>query len=269
MRAKVLLVCAALPALLFAQVPTVDDGGVVNAASFTRGQAVAPGSLISIFGSNLASDLAVAGSVPLSSSLLDVSVTFNGIPAPLLFVSREPAQINAQVPWETLGGGVGGGTATVVVRRGNLSSQPREIQIAPASPGIFTTQFGVGPAIAINADGSLAAPENSIPGLRTRPARIGEVIVVLGTGLGRVDPPAQTAHASVDALRRTMTTPTVLIGGREATVHFSGLAPEFVGVNQLNVAIPEGVQPGNAVPIQLRMGGITTSDRVTIAVAAN
>jgi uncharacterized protein (TIGR03437 family) len=155
------------------------------------------------------------------------------------------------------------------VRRGNLSSQPREIQIAPSSPGIFTTQFGVGPAIAINADGSLAAPENSIPGLRTRPARIGEVIVVLGTGFGQVDPPAVTAHASVDALRRTMTTPTVLIGGREATVHFSGLAPEFVGVNQLNVGIPEGVQPGTAVPIQLRMGGITTSDRVTIAVAAN
>jgi uncharacterized protein (TIGR03437 family) len=150
-----------------------------------------------------------------------------------------------------------------------VSSEPRQIQVGPASPGIFTLESGVGIAIAINADGSLAAPENSIPNFRTRPARAGEVIVVLATGLGQVDPPAVTAHASVDALRRTMTTPTVLIGGREATVHFSGLAPEFVGVNQLNVGIPEGVQPGNAVPIQLRMGGITTSDRVTIAVAGN
>jgi uncharacterized protein (TIGR03437 family) len=137
------------------------------------------------------------------------------------------------------------------------------------APGIFSVQSGVGAAIAINGDGTLAAPENSIPGLRTRPARIGEVIVVLATGLGQVDPPAVTAHPSIDALRRTMTTPTVLIGGREAIVHFSGLTPEFVGVNQLNVGIPEGVQPGSAVPIQLRMGAITTSDRVTIAVAGN
>ena len=262
-----LLVCAAIPSRLCAQVPSVSDGGVLNAASFARGQAVAQGSLISIFGSNLASDLAVAGSVPLSTSLADVSVTFNDIPAPILFVTGD--QINAQLPWNTLGGGVGSGTATVVVKRGNLTSEPRQIQIGPVSPGIFAVEFGVGAAIAINADGSLAAPENSIPGIRTRPARIGDVIVVLATGLGQVDPPAQTAHASLDALRRTMATPTVLIGGREATVHFSGLTPEFVGVNQLNVAIPEGVQPGNAVPIQLRMGGITTSDRVTIAVAGN
>ena len=266
MRAMVLLVCAALPWLLCAQVPSVSEGGVVNAASFTQGQAVTQGSLISIFGNDLASRLAQADSVPLSNSLADVeSVTFNGIPAPILFVS--PGQINAQLPWNTLGGGVGSGTATVVVRRGNLSSEPRQIQIGPVSPGIFA--LGSGAAIAINADGSLAAPENSIPGFRTRPARAGEVIVVLGTGLGQVDPPAQTAYPSVDALRRTMTTPTVLIGGREATVHFSGLAPEFVGVNQLNVSVPEGVQPGNAVPLQLRMGGITTADSVTIAVAAN
>jgi len=179
-----------------------------------------------------------------------------------------PEQINAQLPWETLGGG-GSGSATVVVRRGNLSSEPRQVQIGPMAPGIFSLESGVGAAIAINGDGTLAAPENSIPGLRTRPARTGEVIVVLGTGFGQVDPPGRTANASVDALRRTMTTPTVLIGGREATVHFSGLTPEFVGVNQLNVGIPEGVQPGNAVPIQLRMGGITTSDRVTIAVGGN
>jgi uncharacterized protein (TIGR03437 family) len=266
----VLLVCAALSSLLHAQVPSVADGGVLNAASFAQGQAVTQGSLVSIFGSNLASRLAQADSIPLSTSLADVTVTFNGIPAPILFVSPDPSgQINAQVPWETMGGGVGSGTATVVVRRGNVSSEPRQIPIAPVSPGIFTTQFGVGPAIAINGDGTLAAPENSIPGLRTRPARIGEVIVVLATGLGQVDPPGRTANASVDALRRTMATPTVLIGGREATVHFSGLAPEFVGVNQLNVGIPQGVQPGNAVPIQLRMGSITTSDRVTIAIAGN
>jgi len=70
MRTMMLLVCAALPSLLSAQVPSVADGGVLNAASFVRGQAVAQGSLISIFGSNLASRLAQADSV----SAIDVSL---------------------------------------------------------------------------------------------------------------------------------------------------------------------------------------------------
>ena len=140
------------------------------------------------------------------------------------------------------------------------------MQIGPVSPGIFAAN---GIAIAINPDGSLAAPENSIPGVPTRPARIGDVLIVLGTGFGEVDSPAQTGNNSVDRLRTNKTTPAVLIGGRAATVHFSGLAPQFVGVNQLNISVPEGVQPGSAVPIQLQVGGITTTDRVTIAVRAN
>jgi len=79
------------------QTPSVPAGGVINAASGASVTApVAPGSLVSIFGSNLASGLAQADSIPLSTSLNSVSVTFNGIPAPLLFVSG--GQINAQLP---------------------------------------------------------------------------------------------------------------------------------------------------------------------------
>jgi len=72
--------------------------------------------------------------------------------------------------------------------------------------------------------------------------------------------------ASLDALRRTTTVPTVLIGGRQAQVPFSGMSPQFPGVNQINAVVPEGVQPGNQVPIQLMVGGVTTSNQVTIAV---
>ena len=63
-----------------AQVPTVADGGVLNGASFAKGQAVTPGSLISIFGSNLASHIAQADTIPLSNTLGGVSVQFvNGV----------------------------------------------------------------------------------------------------------------------------------------------------------------------------------------------
>ena len=265
MRTLTLWFCAACPSLVLAQIPAISEGGILNGASFAPGQAVARGSLVSIFGTDLAGGLTSASSIPLSTTLADVSVTFNGMAAPILFVS--PGQINAQIPWEVLGGGASSGMATAIVRRGGASSQPRDFQIAPFSPGIFSVQFGVGNAIAVNPDGSLAAPENSIMGVRTQPARIGDTIIVYANGLGVTDPPGRTANNSVDALRRTTTVPTVLIGGVEAQVPFSGLAPEFVGVNQLNVVVPSGVMPG-VVPIQLRMGGITTTDQVTIAIRA-
>ena len=68
-------------------------------------------------------------------------------------------------------------------------------------------------------------------------------------------------------MRRTLVTPEVLIGGMAAPVTFSGASPQFVGVNQVNVTIPSGVPIGDRVPLQLRLGGITTTDRVTIAVS--
>jgi uncharacterized protein (TIGR03437 family) len=57
-----------------------------------------------------------------------------------------------------------------------------------------------------------------------------------------------------------------MIGGVTAQVEFSGLSPQFVGVNQLNVVVPN-TAAGNSVPLQLMVGGITTSNAITMAVA--
>src|SRR5215469_6798333 len=99
-------------------------GGVVNGASFVKGQAVAPGSLISIFGTDLATGVAAADSIPLSNSLGGVSVKFvNGgtsIAAPLLYVQSN--QINAQVPWDLLPGGVSSQVNVVVTNNGATSA---------------------------------------------------------------------------------------------------------------------------------------------------
>jgi uncharacterized protein (TIGR03437 family) len=65
----------------------------------------------------------------------------------------------------------------------------------------------------------------------------------------------------------TLTQPTVTIGGRNADVSFSGLAPGFVGLYQVNVKVPDGAAPGNAVPVVLTIGG-ATSNTATIAIAA-
>lgn len=248
--------------------PSMPAGSVLNAASFNRGQAVAPGSLVSIFGTNLGTGLSLADSVPLSTALGGTSVTFNNIPAPMLFVSHAETgdQINAQIPWE-----VQGNSAQVVVTQGNRSSSPQTVQLTSAAPGIFSVNFGTGQAIAYgNLNGLIAAAPGAIPGLNTAPAKINDqgTLVILATGLGPVDPPVQTgANVTDGKLHSAVTTPQVLVGGVPAQVVFAGMTPQFVGVYQLNIIVAPGTPTGNAVPLQIRTNGITTTDQVTIAVS--
>jgi uncharacterized protein (TIGR03437 family) len=264
------LVASVVATAASAQTPVVDPNRVLNSATYAApgqpGHAVSPGSLVAIFGSELASSLASASSVPLSTQIGDVSVRFGDIPAPLHFVS--PNQINAQLPWELLQGAPTG-TATVVVRRGNANSAPQTVQLAQHSPGIYSLNaMGFGPGFVLNVeDFSFAQPAGSVGTFAARPARVGSAILIYASGLGPVDPPVANGADSRDAQRRTVTMPVVLIGGVEATVLFSGLAPEFPGVYQLNAAVPQGTPAGDAVPLQVRIGGITTSDRITIAVS--
>lgn len=245
----------------YSQTPVVTPGGVSDAAGGIS--PVAPGALVSIYGTNLAAGLAQADTIPLSTNLGNVSVTFNGIPAPLLFVST--GQVNAQLPWNVLSSGTTG-TANIVVTNNGQTSTSMSVPVGPFSPGVFAVNNH---AIAINSDGSVAAAAGSIPGITTRPATTGDPggLVILCTGLGAVNPPvASGANANDGQLHTATTMPTVLIGNKAAQVVFAGLSPQFVGVNQINVAIPAGTPTGSAVPLQIQVGGVTSSAMVTIAV---
>jgi uncharacterized protein (TIGR03437 family) len=244
------------------QAPVITPGGVADAAGFKS--PVAPGALVSIFGTNLAAGLAQADTIPLSTTLGNVSVTFNGIPAPLLFVST--GQVNAQLPWNVLSSGTVG-TANVVVTNNGQVSTSVSVPVGPFSPGIFAIN---GIAVAINSDGSLAAPANAIPGIPTHAAKIGDQagLVILCTGLGAVNPPVTTGDKVTDGqLHTATTTPTVTIGGMAQQVLFAGMSPQFVGVNQINIAVVPGTPTGNSLPLQIQVGGVTTSAQVTIAVS--
>lgn len=239
--------------------PSVASGGVINGASFAKGQVVAPGSAVSIFGNGLAAATVPGSTVPLSTSIGATSVTFNGIPAPLYFVSA--GQVNAQLPWN-----LSTGTANIVVTNGGAASAAIPVQVGTFSPGIFSIPPGAGVAIAINnADGSIAAPAGAISGVNTHPAKAGDAIILYANGLGPVDNTPANGAPSLDRLRNTTSVPTVLVGGKQAQVLFSGLTPQFAGINQVNFVVPTGVT-GNAVPIQLQLGGITSTDQVTIAI---
>src|SRR5262249_44359845 len=101
----------------------------------------------------------------------------------------------------------------------------------------------------------------------THPAHPGDFIVIIATGLGAVHPPIANGQAPNADVRTTLATPTVLIGGIAAEVRFSGLAPWFAGANQINAIVPT-IASGN-VPLQVELGGIRTTDKITIAVDNN
>jgi uncharacterized protein (TIGR03437 family) len=248
-------------------VPGVNAGGVLNSGSYTT-QGVAPGSIVSIFGTNLAASAAAASAIPLPTALSDVtSVTFNNIPAGLYFVSQN--QINAQLPFNVLPGG----TVNIVVTRSNGTSAPQNITVISSSPGIFTTTAnGLGQAFAYdNTTGALAAPAGAAIGsFATAPISVSSrhALIVACTGLGSVTPSIDNYVAASDGiLRYTLLQPTILIGGVPAQPIYSVLSPQFVSEYQIGVTPAANTPTGNAVSLQIQIGGVTTTDQVTIAVA--
>jgi uncharacterized protein (TIGR03437 family) len=205
--------------------------GVVNAASsalFTSG--IAPGELITLYGSNLAPGLKIDGSFP--TTLSGVQVMINSRPAPIYVVS--PGQISAVVPFATteliagiqvINNGVPSNTVTTFV---NLTA-----------PGVFTNPTGgLGSAAALHPDFTLVTA--------AKPAQVGETVAIFVTGLGDVSPAvADGAPGPSSTLSIVTNTILVYIDGQQAVPVFAGLAPGLVGLYQINVTVPSGVHSGN------------------------
>jgi uncharacterized protein (TIGR03437 family) len=242
--------------------PADASNAFVSAANPSGGNAVAPGSIVSLYGDDLASQTAIPDtSNPLPFTLGGVAVTVAGASVPLFFTS--PSQLNFQVPLFALSGQA---STSLTINRGGAKTS-FTVLLKPYSPALFTTrQDGTGQAATlISGTASLAAPAGAFPG--SRPARIGEYISIYATGLGDVtNRPALGSPSPANPLATTLATPSASIGGVPATVTFSGLAPGYAGLYQVNVQVPEGVPTGTDVPIVLTIGGVT-SNTATIAVS--
>jgi uncharacterized protein (TIGR03437 family) len=220
--------------------PSFPAAGVVDAAKFST--PLTPGGMVSLFGTRLASATATATSLPLSGLLAGAQVQVNGNPAPLFFAS--PGQINFQMPFEVQGQT----SAQVRVSVLGINTPEVSVPLAAAAPGLFTTsQDGKGFVVALHG-------ADNTPISASNPARAGETIVVYATGLGAVTPAvASGAPAPSNPLATTQTPATATIGNDAARVVFSGLAPGFVGLYQINLEVPPGAPPAD-VPLVVSIG---------------
>lgn len=243
--------------------PYVPPAGVVNAASYAAGGLI-PGSIVSLFGVSLAPSAEGATS-SLPPTLNGVTVTLNGVKAPLFYVS--PSQINAQVPWEL----TGQSQATLLVLGPDFTSAPQVLTVSPVSPGIFIfTADGHGAVRNAFSPFQVAIPAGMVPGVDSGPVAREGYISIYCTGLGTVSNQPGTgvaAPAFPNPLAETPIKPMVEFGsgGIQVQAIFSGLAPGFVGLYQVDVQIPANAPTGSAVPIRVLMGA-QASNAVTIAI---
>ena len=182
--------------------PSFLPNAIGNSAGLEPRMTIAPGSLITLFGSNLTAGSTLAADphnppYKLAGSILKL----NDITVPLLYAS--PSQINAYVPFDLEPQGTNFDLKLIAAGGGPSGTVTALLMAAEATPGVFTT----------------TATRNSV--------------TLWGTGFGPVQPSGD--------LQTTITKPTVTIAGQSATVLFSGLTPGWIGLYQINVAVPPAI----------------------------
>lgn len=238
--------------------PGFSNASVVNAASFLGG-GVAPGSLVTVFGTSLGptTPAFVGGFDPqtglVPTVLAGTSASFDGVPAPMVFALD--SQINIQAPFEI----AGRAQTSIRITAGGRISDPVVVPVVAAAPGIFQNP-ATGAAVVQNQDGQVntsATPE----------AR-GRVVVIFATGQGVTDPALATgAPAPANPLSGAVGGVSAMIGGRPAQVLFAGMTPGFVGLLQVNAVIAPDAQTGPAVPVSITVNGVSSQPGATISVS--
>jgi uncharacterized protein (TIGR03437 family) len=245
---------------------------VVSASAFGDFSSAAPGSWVEIYGSNLApdtrgwtgTDFTGPGGDTAPITLDGVSVSIGGQAAFVDYISS--AQVNAELPSNI----PTGGPLALTVTNGSATSAPVNLMIKATQPGLLApSNFKIGGnqyVVAQHSDGTYVLPAGAIAGLSTRPAEIGETIVIYGVGFGSVTPniPAGEIVAGDNHLSESLQ---IKFGSTAAQMPlpYYGLAPNFVGLYQFDVVVPS-VASSNLVPLSFTLGGTAGTQTLFTAV---
>jgi uncharacterized protein (TIGR03437 family) len=244
--------------------PEITRECVVNAAGYTGG-GVAPGEIVTVFGSGIGpgvlARLQVGEDGSLATTLADTRILFNGMAAPLLYVSA--TQSGAIVPYAI----ASATTVNVEVEYRGVRSTVLTLPVANSRPGIFSVDgSGAGQGAIVNEDGSLNSPDN--------PAPRGSTVALYATGEGLTDPSVANGLVLTTVLPKPTLPVAVSFDNpieegtlEEATVTYAGgVRGGVAGLLQVNVLIPSWVRPGDAVPVYLRIGGQTADTGAKMAI---
>ena len=224
------------------EAPSVFANGTVHAFSPLVGAPLAPGNIISVYGSNLAVLTGVPAALPLPTTVNGTQVLIGGIKAPIYFTS--PGQVNAQIPYEL----TPNQEYQVVISANGALTTPDPIQLTTAVPGFAA--YADGTAIAQHADGRLVTAKS--------PVIPGEIAIAYLAGLGATGTDVTSGGASPgDVLATPTAIPTLTVGGANAKISFVGLTPGLVGLYQINFEVPAGLSNRNPT-ITVTQAGVTS-----------
>ena len=224
------------------RVPAIAPLGVRNAAAGASADSVAAGSLISIFGANLAPALQIGPPNPLAQTLAGVTVRADDAFLPLLFVS--PGQINAQLP-----SGISLGTHTIAVRWEGKPETVAQILVVRNAPGLFGDNSPDQPVGSfVRASGQAVTPDN--------PARAGEIVSVLGTGLGPyVSQPPDGFLFDETAGYTLQDGVTIVVGDLTIDALYAGRSGAAVGVDAVRFQVPATLPDSPFLQLKIRING--------------
>ena len=228
--------------------PVLTPHATLNGFDPLVGSSLAPGTIVQIYGLNLASSTTQPNSLPLPTVANGTSVIIGGLPAPLFYVS--PTQVNAQIPFELQGNQ----QYQILAQANGAITTPDTIQLSSTTPGIAA--FSNGTIIAQHADGSLVSQGS--------PAKSGEYLVAYLVGLGPVNQPVADGAASPSAtLAVPLAVPVLTINGATYPLLFAGLTPGLVGLYQMNFQVPAGL-PAGTLTLSVTQNANASSNQVTM-----
>ncbi|MBM3725081.1 MAG: hypothetical protein FJW40_06625 [Acidobacteria bacterium] len=218
--------------------PFADPAGVSNAAGETPVEGVAPGSMASVRGANLANTSLTGPRAPLAQTLGGVVVRIAGYPLPgehtvLPLFSIAPARIDFQVPAE-----LPEDRYTLVVTRAGAPDVRAVMKVVRNAPGLFTQRDG-------ELEIALATHASGLPVNSQNPARPGEVITVYGTGFGAYDKPPLDGFPVPEEDPSTITDPIdAMVGDTVVEARQAQAAPGNIGLNIVRFTVPERTGSG-------------------------
>jgi uncharacterized protein (TIGR03437 family) len=241
--------------------------GVQSAGQFGAFPAVAPGSWIEVYGSNLAIDSRpwtggdfVGLAAP--TSLDGTTVTIGGQTAYIDYIGG--GQVNVQVP-----SNVPTGQQPLIVTTAYGTSAAYTVTVNATQPGLYAPSWAlVNGTQYLGAESASFAtfvlPPGAVSGIPSQRAKAGDTIVLWGIGFGSVN--GDVSAGQIVQAQNTLALPLqVFIGGTQAKVTYDGLAPGSVGLYQFDVVVP-AVASSDAVPVTFTLGGTPGTQTAFIAV---